>query len=351
MCQFYQDFHLNSLSLGTFSFAFPSVYTIISPMKSEIIHKNVYKIGFFYLNLLMKIRNTRKMQTSKYLVANDRDAKWGLTVSTVGHDTVGVGEHYPTHGHADGYFFDMEKGRVLNEYQMLYLVEGEGFFVSTHQSRTRIKSGDIFLLFPNEWHSYGPMSTSCWKSYWIGFKGRNMDDRVESGFLSCEKPIYHVGYSSEIISLYNTALKAAQEEAAYSQQLMAGIVNHLIGMMYSLERNIILNKDHDRVDMINRARYRIRETLEGDLSIQQLAEELGVSYSNFRKLFKEYTGLSPALYQQDLKLQRAKELLSTTKISIKEIAYRLNFESPDYFSSKFRVKTGQKPSEFRASNS
>jgi AraC-like DNA-binding protein len=74
---------------------------------------------------------------------------------------------------------------------------------------------------------------------------------------------------------------------------------------------------------------------------------MGVSYSNFRKLFKEYTGLSPATYQQDLRLQRAKELLSTTDLSIKEIAYKLNFESPDYFSAKFKAKTGRRPSELR----
>ena len=42
-----------------------------------------------------------------------------------------------------------------------------------------------------------------------------------------------------------------------------------------------------------------------------------------------------------------KAMMMTTKMSIKEIAYRLNFESPDYFSSRFRMKTGMKPSEFR----
>ena len=99
--------------------------------------------------------------------------------------------------------------------------------------------------------------------------------------------------------------------------------------------------------MVTKARIQIRESLESDLTIQQLADSLGVSYSNFRKLFKQYTGISPALYQQDLRLQRAKELLSTTKMSVKEIAYRLNFDSPDYFSSRFRLKTGVKPSEFR----
>ncbi len=287
------------------------------------------------------------MQTSKYLVANDRDALWGLTVSTVGFEEIGPKDPYPTKGHADGYYFDVDKGRILNEYQLLYQPEGEGVFSSKHVKQASIKAGDIFLLFPGEWHTYHPIAGKGWKSYWIGFKGKNVDDRVIAGFLAPEKPIYHVGYSGDIIKLYEEAYNTAVEEAAYSQQTMAGIVNHLIGLMYSLERNIILNKDRDHVEMINRARQRIREALEEELTIQQIAEEMGVSYSNFRKLFKEFTGISPAIYQQDLRLQRAKEMLSATDLSIKEIAYRLNFESPDYFSSKFKIKTGIKPSEFR----
>lgn len=288
------------------------------------------------------------MQTSRYLLANERDALWGLTVSTVGYEEISPGEDYPTKGHADGYYFNIEKGRVLDEYQLLYNPEGEGIFQSTHCPETLIKAGDMFLLFPGEWHSYHPNPRTGWKSHWIGFRGKNMDDRVTAGFLTLEKPIYHVGYSFVLESLYQRALDEATKENAYSQQLMAGIVNHLIGMMYSLERNIELNKNHLHVDMINRARLRIRESLESDLTIQKIAEDLGVSYSNFRKLFKEYTGLSPATYQQDLRLLRAKELLSTTDLTIKEIAYRLNFESPDYFSAKFKAKMGCKPSEARS---
>ena len=55
------------------------------------------------------------MQTSKYLIANERDAEWGLTVSTVGYEEIAPGDDYPTHGHADGYYFAVEKGRVLSE--------------------------------------------------------------------------------------------------------------------------------------------------------------------------------------------------------------------------------------------
>lgn len=287
------------------------------------------------------------MQISKYLVVNPRDVQWGLTVSTVGYEEIGVADTYPTRGHADGYYFDIDKGRVLNEYQLLYITEGEGIFNSAHAKDIPLKAGDLFLLFPGEWHTYHPTGKNGWKSYWIGFKGKNVDDRVKAGFLSVDKSIYHVGFSADIIRLYEEAYKRAQEETPYSQQVLAGIVNHLVGLMYALERSMELSKDHTRVDMINLARLRIRESLEVDLTIQQVAEELGVSYSNFRKLFKEFTGISPALYQQDLRLQRAKELLATTTLSIKEIAYRLRFESPDYFSSKFKIKTGKKPSEFR----
>lgn len=286
------------------------------------------------------------MQKSKYLVTNERDQLWGLTISTVGYEEINNGEDYPTQGHAEGYYFDVAKGRELHEYQLLYVTRGEGVFESANQRQTHLREGDLFLLFPHEWHTYHP-GPQGWSCYWIGFSGRNVDDRVRAGFLTPQHPIYHVGFSDTIIRLYDEAYHAAVQEAAYSQQLLAGIVNHMVGLMYSLERNIQLSKNTEHVDLINRARYIMRKEVEGDLTVQQIADQLGVSYSSFRKLFKEYTGISPALYLQDLKLQRAKELLSTTDLFVKEIAYMLNFDSPDYFSSKFKLKTGLKPSDFR----
>ena len=201
------------------------------------------------------------MQTSKYLLANERDALWGLTVSTVGYEEIAPGDSYPTRGHADGYYFELDRGRELNEYQLLYLTEGKGVFHSATVREANLREGDLWLLFPGEWHTYHPNPKTGWKSYWIGFKGRNMDDRVRAGFLTPQKPIYHVGFSDEIVRLYKEAYATAVAEAAYSQQLMAGFVNHLIGLMYSLERNIQLSRNQTHVDMISRARLRIREAL------------------------------------------------------------------------------------------
>ena len=287
------------------------------------------------------------MQNSKYLITTEREDAWGLAVCDVGYEEIAPDDDYPTKGHAEGYYFKPQQGRILREYQLLYLSEGEGVFQSDHVQETKVKAGDILMLFPGEWHTYRPSSAKGWKCYWIGFKGKNIDDRVKAGFLSAEKQVFHVGFSNEIVSLYKEAYKTAQEEASFAQMNLAGIVSHLIGKMFSLERQTIEEKDSKHVDIVNKALLRIRESLEGTLTIQQIAQELGVSYSSFRKLFKEYTGFAPALYQQTLRMQRAKELLSTTDESIKQIAYRLNYDSPDYFSTKFKSQTGMKPFDFR----
>ena len=79
----------------------------------------------------------------------------------------------------------------------------------------------------------------------------------------------------------------------------------------------------------------------------EVAEHLNISYTTFRHAFKKYIGLSPAQYFINLKIHRAKEMLRGSSASIKEISYTLHFESPEYFATTFRKKTGMSPSDFR----
>ncbi|WP_287677867.1 AraC family transcriptional regulator [Bacteroides sp.] len=283
----------------------------------------------------------------KYIVENEKDALWGLSISTVGYETYKQNEEYPSKKHKSGYYFDTHKGRVLKEYQLCYIPEGRGYFESRSCKRCLIEEGTMFLLFPDEWHTYYPDPQTGWKQYWIGFKGINIDLRVQNGFLKKESPIFKVGINNDLISLYQQAIFTAQEENAHFQLMLAGITNHLLGYMYCLQRNLALNKNPSLVDRINKAQAWMQEELEEPLSIQEIAEKLGMSYSFFRKSFKEYAGISPSKYLQDIRLQRARELLSTTDLTVKEIAYRLHFETPDYFSAQFRKKVGVSPSSFR----
>ncbi len=85
------------------------------------------------------------------------------------------------------------------------------------------------------------------------------------------------------------------------------------------------------------------ENVSKNIDIKGIAANLGISYSLFRRVFKEYTGYAPAQYFQELKLRTAKELLAETTHSIKEIAYELNFSSYEYFLSFFKKRVGVTP--------
>ena len=69
--------------------------------------------------------------------------------------------------------------------------------------------------------------------------------------------------------------------------------------------------------------------------------------TSFRKTFKEYTGFSPARFINEVRMSKAKELLTNTAMSIKEVAYNVGFNNHDYFFTAFRHRTGMTPAEYR----
>ena len=97
---------------------------------------------------------------------------------------------------------------------------------------------------------------------------------------------------------------------------------------------------------INRAKILITERFK-DIHPKEIAAELHMSYSNFRKIFKEYTGFAPAQYILEIRLTRSKELLANTPIPIKEIAYMMGFENYEYFFTVFKKKNGTTPTAYR----
>ncbi|MDR0743511.1 MAG: AraC family transcriptional regulator [Tannerella sp.] len=282
-----------------------------------------------------------------YLSIGGNDEDWGIVVTTVGSQSIPPRTHYPPVQHPDSHIFTPEKGRIFNEYQLVYIIKGCGWFSSQSvKKKQRVTAGTMILLFPGEWHSYEPDTSTGWNEYWVGFRGLHIDNRVKNGFFSKEEPLHNIGVSSSIVDLYEDIIRIAKKEKAGYQQMISSIVLSILGSVYYKNKNRQYT-DTYIVDKINEARDAIKNNIESTLSQEDIAKKLGLGYSWYRRMFKEYTGVSPAQYQLQQKLMRAKELLTTTNKNISEIAYSLHFESVCQFSTFFKKKEGITPSEFR----
>lgn len=82
-------------------------------------------------------------------------------------------------------------------------------------------------------------------------------------------------------------------------------------------------------------------------TVEQIAVELNLSASYLSALLRSLTGMSTQQHIQNKLIERAKEQLSTTQLSISEIAYSLGFERPASFTKLFKNKTELSPLEFR----
>lgn len=285
-----------------------------------------------------------KHNAIKYLPSNSDESIWGTSVSGVGFQSIDVEDIYPLKGHPVGYTFNPEHGRVIDEFALIYIIEGEGKFSSISCQEKRIAKGDVFFLFPGQWHSYRPFNNTGWDEYWITFKGDyffNLLNRI----INKANPIFHIGINESIVNIFTESIECARQQKTGFQAVLTGALLHTIGLIYSISKN----QDNASACMqkIQEACVLMRENIYDKFTPEDIAHSINMSYSSFRKVFKQYTGIAPHQYILQLKLSKIKDLLSSTELSIQDIAVRLNFESADYFSYFFKSKTGINPLSYR----
>ena len=144
------------------------------------------------------------MATIKYLFAQEAGSQWRIITKTIGMQDVEAGSTYPVGEHPEDYLFSPERGRVLGEVQILYIIKGGGWFVSAHQPRRQLRAGDAVILYPHEWHSYAPDPSTGWSEAWIGFVGDNAEKLLADFFPDKAHPIYRVGISDTLCNAFHS---------------------------------------------------------------------------------------------------------------------------------------------------
>lgn len=284
----------------------------------------------------------------RYLPVSKRDEEWGLCVLNTGCTHIPAQAHYPAASHPSPYYYEWRQGRVLQEYQVIYITRGSGLFESASCARQTVKAGSMILLFPGELHRYKPDEVCGWDEYWIGCKGAFADGLVQQGFFQKSHPCLFIGFQENILHLFTEIIEAAKYEEVGYQAAISGAAIHLLGKCYSLaQKQAVANTSIE--SLMSKARLLLRAGMEDNCTPESVARELQVSYSFFRKAFKTHTHLSPGQYLIQLRIEHAKKMLAESSLPVKEIAYHLHFSSYHYFSRLFKEKTGLSPVDFRQS--
>lgn len=292
-----------------------------------------------YVHLLIKMKSY-----NKYFAVSENDKDWGIHTLNCGTSMVQPGSNLPGVVHPDNYKIIWERGRVLNEYQVFYLVEGCGIFESRPSGTIELRAGSIVLVFPGCWHRYKSFGKGLWHTYWVGFDGKLAGKFIQRLDLDSENPVKLIGYQEKIVQVFLDILETSQLEYSGYQQVFVGEIIKLIGLIHAIHRKSeIKQKDADRI--VQEAKVILMQN-KLTISMEEVADGLNIGYSSFRTLFKEYTGISPGQYQMQHKINKAVSLLNEGKWSVKEIASELQFDTPQYFARIFKKKTGKTPVEF-----
>lgn len=285
----------------------------------------------------------------KYVTAGAEAIAWGIYLTGAGHKEVQKHTKYPLVDDPSHHYFHWNTGRRLSDYQIIYITKGRGVFESELSGSQVVNTGDVFILFPGLWHRFKPDETTGWQEYWVEFNGELAKHFQLRKYLNPEQPLLTVGIVGELAECYLKIMELVKEEKPGFQYIASGMLIQLLGqLIVTIRYQPFEGKKIE--GQIKQAKLRMLERIGTDVSQEELAGNIGLGYSLYRKKFKEYTGLSPAQYHIQLRINTAKELLVTTDLSLKEVSMRLGFEYVDYFFRLFKKKTGHSPSDYRRKN-
>lgn len=287
----------------------------------------------------------------KYLNVTEFDKKWGFYITTAGSAKVKPhGKYPPSQEHPAEYMFNWEKGRILNNYSILYITRGEGIIEYAGSRTAKLSAGSCFILKPGIWHRYKPDLISGWEEYWVTFHGTYPENIMLNNLL-CDGNLHaDLGHNQELLRLFHHLIKTmANAEPGY-HQVIIGITLQIMGVVCNACRFKTTDKNPQE-KLITKAKFLMQEAIEKPIDVKELAKELPMSYSLFRKAFREATGSSPNQYYLQLRIDKAKELLSTSELTVNEVAFKTGFTSIFYFSRFFKKITGVAPKSYRSHTS
>lgn len=222
-----------------------------------------------------------------------------------------------------------------------FILNGKGEITLGSHTHTAAK-GDVFLLPKGYYHQVKASKTQTeeWQYIWMNVAGELTVQMIAA---------YHLLDSAVINcpdaeSLFREAIELVQTKTALvAHQLLPPL---FLEILIKLSDAKYLT-DSDSSHRVQAIKAYLDNHIQEDFQSEALSRHFRLSFKQINRLFKQETGTTVYHYILQQKIESAKMMLAQTEMNVSEIAYKLGYSDPQYFSNLFKKKAGSPPSHYR----
>lgn len=243
---------------------------------------------------------------------------------------------------------------MRNHFLFHYVISGTGTLIAENSKKESIsysiKSGQGFMIFPNQICTYIADAQQPWEYVWIEFDGLRAKETVELSGLCVNSPVYKAKYKD--------IAQTMKDEMLYIVNHKDDSPFHLIGHLYLFIDSFVKSSAITQISKSNNLRdFYIKEALsfieqnfQNDITVEEIAACCGLNRSYFGKIFHEVLGKSPQEFLISYRMTKATELLKLTSLSIAEVGSAVGYANQLHFSRAFKKIYGISPRQWRNEN-
>lgn len=236
-----------------------------------------------------------------------------------------------------------ERFEGTKEIIMIYCLDGQGTIEFKNQRKIEMARGKFLCIPKNTFHRYYANSDNPWSILWLHFHSSLEEhfpirDLILMDFSSPEKN--HL-LQRHFIDLFNIAEK---DYTLGNMICMTQLLTLILTEAYLLEDGLSYDKQNQ---YLTRCIHYMNEHIDQDVSLNEFSSYLAISPSYLSTIFRKYTEKSPIHFFIQLKMDQACKYLELTDLKIYEIAKKVGYTDPYYFSRIFKRTIGFPPKDYR----
>ena len=237
-----------------------------------------------------------------------------------------------------------ERRKGSDDYILLYSLGGKGY-IENSSGKMELNPNQFIIIPPQLFHRYQADLENPWTLYWVHFSSNKLKEFNEDFKSDRFYQPTAIHYNQMIIEVWGQMFASLADGYNASTIAYANLcLYRFLSFFLFPDKKYSLEEQNDPLDQ---SIIFMRKNIEKRLTTEDIAQRFQYSSSHYTAIFKKKTGMSPIDYFIRLKIHFACQLLTQTDLKIKQIADRIGYDDPYYFSRLFKQVMGQSPKEYK----